>query len=160
MIINFLWRCVHVRVVNTHLIPGRSLHDHSRSDSKWGYGQHCENHPLGPSKLGVHAQDDVLLIGDALEYLMHTLWAEQDLLLLRVLIHMLPLGVELQACAPDHWLVTPAAAVTLGGQRVKECVRSLTSNQHLKTTNVISVQFLWDWAISFVASLSNKNLLN
>lgn len=101
----------------THLITGRALHDHSGPDSKRGHGQHRENHPLGPGELGVHAQDDVLLVGDALEDLVHTLRVEQDLLLLRVLIHVLPLGVQLQACPTDDGLVTPTASMTLEGQR-------------------------------------------
>ncbi len=44
---------------------------------------------------------------------MHTLGAQQDLLLLRILVDVLPLGIELQARASDAWLVAPTATVAL-----------------------------------------------
>lgn len=44
---------------------------------------------------------------------MHTLGTQQDFLLLRILVDVLPLGVQLQAGASDTWLVAPATTVTL-----------------------------------------------
>lgn len=44
---------------------------------------------------------------------MHPLGAEQDLLFLRILIDMLPLGIELQTRATDAGLVSPAPSVAL-----------------------------------------------
>lgn len=96
-----------------YLVTGRALHDYSRPDSQRRHGQHSNNHPFWSGKLGVHAQDDVLFIRDAFEDLMHTLWTQQDFLLLRILINVLPLGIQFQARASDAWLVAPTATVAL-----------------------------------------------
>ena len=71
----------------------------------------------GPSKLGVHAQDDVLLVRDAFKDLVDALGAQQDLLLLRVLVDVSPLRVQLQARAADAGLIAPTAAVALRASR-------------------------------------------
>lgn len=101
--------------VSQYLVASRALHDDSRSHRQRRHGQHGYNHPLGPGELGVHAQDDVLLVRDALEDLVHALGAQQDLLLLGVLVDVLPLGVQLQARAPDAGLVAATATVALDG---------------------------------------------
>lgn len=44
---------------------------------------------------------------------MHALWAQQDFLLLGILVYMLPLCVQLQTGASDAWLVSPTSTVTL-----------------------------------------------
>lgn len=75
-----------------YLVASRALHDYSRPDSQWRHRQHSYNHPFWSGKLGVHAQDDVLFIRDALEDLVHALGTQQDFLLLRILIDVLPLG--------------------------------------------------------------------
>lgn len=79
-----------------YLVASRALHDNSRPDSQRRHGQHGYNHPLWSGELGVHAQDDILFIRDALEDLVHPLGAQQDFLLLRVLVNVLPLGIQLQ----------------------------------------------------------------
>lgn len=49
---------------------------------------------------------------------MHALWTQQDFLLLRILVHVLPLCIQLQARAPDARLVTATTTVALrGGER-------------------------------------------
>lgn len=100
-------------IILLYLVASRALHDHSRPDSQWRDRQHSYNHPLWSGELGVHAQDDVLFIRDALEDLVHALGTQQDFLLLRILVNVLPLCVELQARASDAWLVAPAATVAL-----------------------------------------------
>lgn len=96
-----------------YLVASRPLHDYSRPDSQWRHRQHSYNHPFWSGELGVHAQDDVLFIRDALEDLMHTLWTQQDFLLLRILINVLPLGIQLQARASDTRLVATTTTVAL-----------------------------------------------
>lgn len=117
-------------IISLYLVASRALHDYSRPDSQWRHRQHSYNHPLWTGKLGVHAQDDVLFVRDALEDLMHTLRTQQDFLLLRILVNVLPLSIQLQARASDTWLVAPTATVALqrsnsgdGGKNVrKKCV--------------------------------------
>lgn len=98
---------------DSHLVPGRTLHDHSRPDGERRDRQHGDDHPLGPCELRIHAQDEIFLVRDAFEDLVHTFGAKENLLLLRVFVHVLPLGVQLQARAPDTRLVAPAASMTL-----------------------------------------------
>lgn len=100
-------------VIGGYLVASRALHNYSGPDSQWGHRQHRHNHPFRSGELGVHAQDDVLFVRDALEDLVHALGAQQDFLLLRILVHVLPLGVQLQAGASDARLVAPTATVAL-----------------------------------------------
>lgn len=72
------------------LVAGRALHHNSGPHGKRGHRQHSDDHPLGPGVARLHAQDKALLVRDALKDLVHPLRAQQDLLLLRVLIDMLP----------------------------------------------------------------------
>lgn len=77
----------------SHLVASRSLHHYSRPHSKWRHRKYSYNHPFRTGELGVHAQDDVLLIRDPLEDFMDTLGTQEDFLFLRILVDMLPLGI-------------------------------------------------------------------
>lgn len=105
-----LSRCL---IRNANLVSSRALHDHSRSHSKRGHRQNCDDHPLRTGVFGVHAQDHVLFIRNALEDLVDTFRAEENLLLLGVFIYVLPLSIQLQARATDTWLVSATASMTL-----------------------------------------------
>lgn len=96
-----------------YLVASWALHHYSRPYSQWRHRQHSYNHPLWSGELGVHAQDDVFFIRDALEDLMHTLRTQQDFLLLWVLINVFPLSIQLQAGAFNAWLIASTAPVTL-----------------------------------------------
>lgn len=100
-------------VSGPHLITSRTLHDNSGAHGEGGYGQNGADHPLGAGKFGIHAQNKTFLIRDALEDLVHPLGTEQDLLFLRILVDVLPLGIELQTRATDAGLVSPATSVAL-----------------------------------------------
>lgn len=69
-------------VIFLYLVSSRSLHDDSGPDSQRRHRQHSYNHPLRSGELGVHAQDDILFVRDALEDLVHALGTQQDFLLL------------------------------------------------------------------------------
>lgn len=80
-------------VILLYLVTCRALHDHSWPDGQWRHRKHSYNHPFWSGKLWVHAQNHVLFIRNAFEDLVHSLWAQKDFLLLRVLVNMLPLCI-------------------------------------------------------------------
>lgn len=65
-----------------YLVASRSLHDYSRPHSQWRHRQYSYNHPFRSGELGVHTQDDVFFIRDALKDLMYALRTQEDFLLL------------------------------------------------------------------------------
>lgn len=85
------------RIISIHLVASRALHDHGGPHRQRRHRQHGYNHPFWTGELGVHAQDDVFFVRDALEDLVHTLGTQQNFLLLGILVDVLPLGVQLQA---------------------------------------------------------------
>lgn len=99
--------------MSQYLVASRPLHDHGRPHSQWRHRQHGHNHPLWPSELGIHAQDEVFFIRDAFKDLVDALWTQQDFLFLRILVDVFPLGKELQAGAANARLVASTATVTL-----------------------------------------------
>lgn len=97
----------------SHLVTRRAEHDDGGSDGERRHRQHRGYHPIRARELWVEAHRETLLVGYPLEDLEDPLGRQDDLLLLRVLVRVLPLGGQLEAVAPDLRLVAPAAAVTL-----------------------------------------------
>lgn len=68
--------------MSLYLVASGALHDHGGTHSQWRHRQHGYNHPLWPGELGIHPQDDVFFVRDALENLVHALRTQQDFLFL------------------------------------------------------------------------------
>ena len=97
--------CNHTRHASaTNLVTGRAVHDDGRSDGQGRDGKHGDDHPVRPSKLGIHADDGAGLLIDVLEDLQDSLGTQVDLSLLRVFVQLLPLGCQLQSDSPNDRL--------------------------------------------------------
>ncbi len=87
---------------------------------------------------------------------MHTFRAEEDLLLLWVFVHVLPLSIQLQARATDTWLVPATASMTLEIWKLKISFKTSRASWKSKNwpvcvENFRSVPSLW-WCLQSPAA--------
>ena len=76
-------------------------------------------HPHSP---GVHAQYVGVLVANVLEYLQHSLGTQKDLLFLIVIVHLVPLGRQLQTVPTILGLVPAAPTGGLEGEKRRKMI--------------------------------------